>query len=200
MSKEISAQHVKELRDKTGAGMMEAKSALQEASGDVEAAIRVLRERGSLKAAKKGSRATSQGIVHAYIHGEGRIGVMLEVNSETDFVARNKEFKDFVHDLALHIAAENPQYVSREDVPADILESEKRVYTKEAEKEGKPAQIFEKIVAGKLEKFFQQTCLLEQPFVRDPDLAVRELLNQKIAKIGENIKVRRFVRYVLGED
>lgn len=199
MAHKASAQEVKQLRDKTGAGMMEAKAALQEAKGDVEKAVVLLRKKGALRAGKKAERATGQGIVDAYIHGEGRIGVMLEVNSETDFVARNKEFRDLVHDLALHIAASAPLYVSREEVPAEIIEKEKAIYTDAAKGEGKPAAVVAKIVSGKMEKFFEEVCLLEQPFVRDNDKKVRDLVTEKIAILGENIQVKRFVRYVLGE-
>lgn len=199
MKVEISAQNVKELREKTGVGVMDAKAALAESGGDLDKAMKLLRERGQLKAGKKSTRQTSQGIVDAYIHAEGRIGVLLEVNCETDFVARNKDFKELVHDLALHVAAASPQYVSREDVPAEVVEKEKKTFLAEAKEGGKPAQIVEKIVMGKLEKFFQEACLLEQPFVRDADVTVRQLVEQKIATIGENIKVKRFTRYVLGE-
>lgn len=195
----VSAADVKKLRDKTGAGMMEARNALAEAGGDSAKAEEILRKGGQIKAAKKAERATNQGRIDAYIHGEGRIGVLVEVNTETDFVARNQEFKNLVHDLALQIAAAAPLYVSREDVPAEILAKEKEIYAEAAAAEGKPGPVVEKIIAGRLEKYYQETCLLEQPFIKDPDVTVQELLNQKIAKIGENIKVRRFIRYVLGE-
>lgn len=178
---------------------MEAKKALTEAGGNIEQAVQILRRQGAIKAAKKSGRTASQGLIEAYIHGEGRIGVLVEVNSETDFVARNQEFKNLVHDLALHVAAQNPQYVSRDEVPVGEVEGEKKIYLEEVKRSGKPADITEKIVAGKLEKFFQSVCLLEQPFVRDQDVTVQELINRKIAVIGENIKVRRFTRYVLGE-
>lgn len=199
MPRKITAQEVKKLREKTGAGMMEVKKALEESGGEVAKAVDVLRKKGALKAGKKAERTTSQGRIDAYIHGEGRIGVMLEVNSETDFVARNQEFKNLVHDLALHIAASNPLYIARADVPAEVLAKEQEIYSAAAAAEGKPGAVQEKIVAGKLEKFYQEICLLEQPFVKDPDITVQDLLTQKIAKIGENIQVRRFVRYVLGE-
>jgi len=199
MENNISAKLVKELREKTGVGMMDAKGALTEGGGDLEKAIEILRKKGQLKAQKKADRETRQGIVHAYIHGEGRIGVLVEVNSETDFVARNQEFKNLVHDIALHIAASAPLYVSREDVPVKVLEKEKEIYAENAKASGKPGALLEKIVAGRIEKFYQEVCLLNQPFVRDQDITIQELVNQKIAKIGENIQVRRFARYMLGE-
>lgn len=199
MPGKISAGEVKKLREKTGAGMMEAKAALQEAGGNLERAVGILRKKGMLKASKKAERTTSQGIIDSYIHGEGRIGVMLEVNSETDFVARNKEFRALVHDLALHIAASNPLYISRSDVPAEVVEKERQIYTEAARAEGKPGAVVQKIVTGRLEKFFQEICLLEQPFVKDPNMAIQDLITQKIVIIGENIQVKRFVRYVLGQ-
>lgn len=195
----VAAHEVKTLRDKTGVGMMEAKAALSEAAGDLDRAIEILRRKGQLKAQKRLTRQTSAGTVEAYIHGEGRIGVLLEVNCETDFVARNQEFKSLTHNLALHVAAQAPLYVSREDVPPEVLHKEQEIYLDESRGAGKPAAIAEKIAAGRLEKFFEETCLLDQPFVRDPDITVQELINQKIAVIGENIKVKRFARFVLGE-
>ena len=199
MAEKISAAQVKLLREQTGAGMMDAKAALAETNGVVASAIELLRKKGVLKAGKKSDRITKQGLIHAYIHGEGRIGVLLEVNCETDFVARNEDFKGLVHDLALHIAASNPLYVSREEVPSVMVEKEKSIYLEQVQSEAKPAGIIEKIVEGKLEKFYEQICLLEQPFVKDSDVTVKELVTQKIATIGENIQVRRFTRYVLGE-
>jgi elongation factor Ts len=199
MPSKPTAIEVKKLREKTGAGMMEAKKALEEADGNVDLAVELLRKKGALKASKKAERATSQGIVDCYIHGEGRIGVMLEVNSETDFVARNKEFRDLVHDLALHIAASAPLYVSREDVPAEIVQKERDIYMDSAVAEGKPGAVVEKIVDGRLEKFYEEVCLLSQPFVKDPDISIQDLITQKIAVLGENIQVKRFTRYVLGE-
>ena len=178
---------------------MDVKAALAESRGDFGAAIELLRRKGVLKAGKKSDRQTRQGLVQSYIHGEGRIGVLLEVNCETDFVGKNEEFQALVHDLALHIAAEAPLYVNREAVPAEIIEKERAMYAEEAINEGKPGNIAEKIVAGKLEKFYEQVCLLDQRFVKDEDLTVNELITQKIATIGENIQVRRFTRYVLGE-
>ncbi len=199
MTKKITTSEIKKLREKTGAGMLEAKTALEEARGDAERAVELLRKKGILKAGKKAQRATRQGTIDAYIHGEGRIGVMLEVNSETDFVARNQVFKNLVHDLALHIAASAPSYISRADVPAAVVAKEKEIYEAAAAAEGKPGAVREKIVTGRLEKFYQEVCLLEQPFVREPKITVQDLLNQKIAILGENIQIRRFTRYVLGE-
>ncbi|OGE79095.1 MAG: translation elongation factor Ts [Candidatus Doudnabacteria bacterium RIFCSPHIGHO2_01_FULL_46_14] len=195
----INSEQVKALREQTGAGVMDAKTALSESGGDVSAAVEVLRKKGVLKAGKKSDRATGQGLVESYIHGEGRIGVLLEINCETDFVARNQDFKALAHDLALHVAASNPLYVARENVPTDLVEKEKSIYREQIVAESKPANIIEKIVEGKLEKYFQEICLLEQPFVKDPDITIKELVNQKIATIGENIQIRRFTRYVLGE-
>ena len=199
MSKNIGAKLVKELREKTGAGMMEAKSALVQSGGDLEAAVDVLRKKGQLRAHKKASRVTGQGIIDSYIHGEGQIGVLLEVNCETDFVARNEEFKKLVHDLSLQIAASNPLYISRQDVPAETVEKEKQIYREQALSQAKGADILEKIVSGRLEKYYQEVCLLEQAFIKDPDIVIQELVNQKISTIGENIQIRRFTRYVLGE-
>ncbi|QSO45365.1 translation elongation factor Ts [Alicyclobacillus mengziensis] len=196
---EISAALVKELREKTGAGMMDCKRALTEANGDIERAGELLREKGLASAAKKAGRVASEGVVEAYIHGGGRIGVLVEVNSETDFVAKNQEFRDFVHDVAMHIAAAAPQYVRREDVPADTVEREKEILRQQTLNEGKPANIVDKIVEGRIDKFFKEICLLEQPFVKNPDKTVEELLKEIIAHIGENISIRRFSRYVVGE-
>lgn len=195
----VTAKEVKKLRDLTGAGMLDSKRALEESGGNLRKAVETLGKRGQLKAVKKSERATGQGVIDAYIHGEGRIGVLLEVNCETDFVARNKEFKTLVHDLALHVAALAPLYVSRDDVPAVIISKEKDIYTEGARAQGKGAQVIEKIVSGRVEKFYQEVCLLEQPFVKDQDITVGELINQKIATLGENIQVKRFARYVLGE-
>ncbi len=200
MSKKIRALEVKALREQTGAGMLDSKLALEEAGGDSTKAVEILRKKGQLKAGKKAGRATRQGIIDSYVHGEGRIGVMLEVNCETDFVARNDEFKSLVHDLALHIAAQAPLYVSREDVPAEVLAKEKTIYEEAAKTEGKgSAAIIEKIVAGRVEKFYEEACLLEQAFVKDLNTTVAELIQKKIATLGEKIRVRRFVRYVRGE-
>src|SRR3989344_6435152 len=195
----VSASDVKHLRELTGVGMMEAKKALEEAGGDPGRAQDILRQRGLVKAGKRADRETRQGIIESYIHGEGRIGVLVEVNCETDFVARNEDFKTLVHDLALHIAAANPLYVSREDVPAQLIDKEKEIYKEQAVGTVKSPEILEKIVSGKLEKFYGQVCLMEQPYVKDEDMSVNDLVASKIATIGENIQVRRFSRYVLGE-
>ncbi|ABW19057.1 translation elongation factor Ts [Alkaliphilus oremlandii] len=195
---DITASMVKELREKTGAGMMDCKKALTEAEGNMDRAVEVLRERGLAAVAKKSGRIAAEGLVESYIHG-GRIGVIVEVNSETDFVAKNQEFKDFVKDVALHIAASNPQYVRREDVDPALVEKEKEILTKQALNEGKPEKIVEKMVEGRIDKFYKEICLLEQPFVKDPDVTVGDLLTEKISKIGENISIRRFTRYEVGE-
>ncbi|EGY78413.1 translation elongation factor Ts [Peptoniphilus indolicus] len=195
---EITAALIKELRDKTSAGMMDCKKALQEANGDINKAVDLLREKGLSSVAKKSGRIASEGIVESYIHG-GRIGVLVEVNTETDFVAKNDEFKSFVKDIAMQIAAVNPKYVTREEVPQDALEHEKKVLTEQALNEGKPEKIVEKMVAGRLEKFYEEIVLLDQKFIKDPDVKVQDLLNNISAKIGEKISVRRFVRYEVGE-
>lgn len=194
----ISAGRVKELREKTGAGMMECKKALTESKGDFEKAIDCLRQKGLATAAKKASRSASEGLVSSYIHMD-KIGVLLEVNCETDFVAKTDDFKGLVKDISLHIAAANPSYLSHEDVPQDVIEREKDIYR--AQVANKPPQIVEKIVEGKLDKFFGDMCLLEQAFVKDPEqkLKIKELVTEKIAKLGENIVIRRFVRFQLGE-
>jgi elongation factor Ts len=194
----ISAKMVKELREKTAAGMMDCKKALTETDGDMDKAIEYLREKGLSKAAKKSGRLASEGLVEAYIHG-GRIGVLVEVNSETDFVAKNEEFKTFVKDVAMHIAAENPSYVKKEEVPQEEIQKEKDFLTKQALAEGKPANIVEKMVEGRISKYYNEICLLEQPFVKDPDKTVGDLLNEKIARIGENLSIRRFSRFEVGE-
>ncbi|MDI3327205.1 MAG: translation elongation factor Ts [Alicyclobacillaceae bacterium] len=195
----ISAAQVKELRERTGAGMMDCKKALTDAGGDMEKAIQLLRERGLAAAAKKAGRIATEGLVEAYIHGGGRIGVLVEVNCETDFVAKTDEFRELVRDIAMQIAASRPEYVRREDVPAEVVEKEKEILRAQALNEGKPAHIVEKMVEGRVEKFFKEVCLLEQPFIKNPDVTVEQLVKEKIAKIGENISVRRFVRFELGE-
>lgn len=194
----ITATLVKELRDRTAAGMMDCKKALVETNGDIEKAIDLLREKGLSKAAKKSGRITAEGLVDAYIHG-GRIGVLIEVNSETDFVAKNDEFKQFVRDMAMQVAASSPKYVNKEDVPEEDIEREREVLMHQVMNEGKPEHVAAKIVEGRLEKFYEQICLLEQPFIKDPSIKVKDLLNQKISKIGENIKIRRFERFQVGE-
>ncbi|WP_019138272.1 translation elongation factor Ts [Peptoniphilus timonensis] len=194
----ITAALVKELREKTGAGMMDCKKALSETNGDMDKAVDFLREKGLASVAKKSSRIASEGIVESYIHG-GRIGVLVEVNSETDFVAKNEEFQNFVKDIAMQIAAVAPKYVSREEVPAEEVEHEKNILTEQARGENKPEHIIEKMVEGRLEKFYEEICLLDQHFIKDSDKKIRDILNDLIAKIGENIKIRRFVRFEVGE-
>ncbi|MBS4882013.1 translation elongation factor Ts [Peptoniphilus grossensis] len=194
----ITAALVKELREKSGAGMMDCKKALTETNGDMDKAIDFLREKGLASVAKKSSRIASEGLVDSYIHG-GRIGVLVEVNSETDFVAKNEEFKSFVRDIAMQVAAVAPKYVSREEVPAEEVEHERKVLTEQARGENKPEHIIEKMVEGRLEKFYEEICLLDQDFIKDPDKKIQDILNDLIAKIGENIKIRRFVRFEVGE-
>ena len=195
-----SAALVKELRGKTGAGILDCQKALQENENDIEKAIDHLRQKGLAAAQKKVGRETKEGLIFAYIHPGSKIGVMLEINCETDFVARNEEFSAFAKDLTLQIAAANPAYVKREDVPEDIIEREKSVYQGQAKEMGKPEAAWDKIVTGKLEKFYQDQCLLEQGFVKDPNTTIKDLLTQKISKLGENILVTRFVRYQLGQE
>lgn len=197
---EIKAELVKELREKSSAGMMDCKEALVESNGDIKKAEEILKEKGLAKASQKASRATKEGIIDSYIHIGSKIGVMLEVNCETDFVARNEMFKNFVHDIALHITAAAPLYVSKEDVPQEVLDKEKELYRKQALNEGKPEKIIDKIAEGKLKKYYEENCLLEQPFVKDNDVKIGNLLKQNIAKIGENIVIKRFERYILGEE
>ncbi|NLY47099.1 MAG: translation elongation factor Ts [Tissierella sp.] len=194
----ISASLVKELRERSGAGMMDCKKALVETNGDVEKAIDLLREKGLASAAKKAGRIASEGLVESYIHG-GRIGVIIEVNSETDFVAKNDEFKQFVKDMAMHVAASNPKYVKREDVPEDEVERERNVLIQQAMNEGKPENIAQKMVEGRMGKYFEQICLLEQQFIKDSDKKVVDVLNELISKIGENLVIRRFARFEVGE-
>ncbi len=195
----ISAQQVKELREATGAGMMDCKKALVETNGDMDKAVDYLREKGLAAAAKKAGRIAAEGIVESYIHGGGKIGVMIEVNCETDFVAKTPEFHSFVRDLAMQVAAANPSYLSRDEVPVEILDHEREILRAQALNEGKPAKIIEKMVEGRVEKYYKENCLLEQAFIKDPDQSVTDLVNAQIAKIGENIVVRRFVRYQMGE-
>lgn len=194
----ITAEQVKELRDRTGAGIMDCKKMLVEADGNMDKAIELLKERGIAKAAKKAGRVASEGLVEAYVHN-GKYGSLVEVNSETDFVANNEDFKTFVKDVAMHIAAVGPQYVRREDVPAEVVEKEKQELRAQALNEGKPEAVVEKMVEGRLNKFFEEICLLDQKFVKDPDITVGELLTNLIAKIGENIVIRRFARFERGE-
>jgi elongation factor Ts len=196
---EISAQLVKELREKTGAGMMDCKKALTEASGSMEGAIDWLRKKGLATAQKKSGRAAAEGRVGHYIHMEGKLGVLVEVNCETDFAARSEDFQNLVKDVAMQIAAMNPRYVRREDVTAEDLNREKEIYKEQAKASGKPDHIIEKIVEGKLKDFYKDACLYDQPFVKDDKLTVEQLITNVIGKVGENIRVRRFVRYVTGE-
>ncbi len=195
----IPAKDVKALRERTGAGMMECKRALEEAHGDMERAVDILRERGLAAAAKKAGRQAQEGLIDSYIHLQGRIGVLLEINCETDFVAHTEEFRTLSHDIAMHIAAAAPRYVRREDVPQSVLEHERDVLRAQAMNQGKPAAIVEKMVQGRLEKFYQDVCLLEQPFVKNPDVTVDQLIKEHIARLGEQITVRRFARFERGE-
>ncbi len=195
----VTAEMVKRLRDRTGAGIMDCKRALVESNGDEEKAIEILREKGLATAAKKAGRITAEGIVDSYIHGDGRIGVLVEVNVETDFAAKNKIFREFVRDIALQIAASKPEYISKEDIPAEVIEKEKEILRNQALNEGKPERIVDKIVEGRIEKYYQEVCLLEQPWIKDPDKTIKELLTEKIAVIGENIRIRRFARFEKGE-
>ena len=196
---EISAQMVKELRERTGAGMMDCKAALTEANGDMEKAIEILRKKGLAKAAKKAGRETKEGLIISYVHHNGKIGVLLELNCETDFVARTDEFKELGNKIAMHIAAMAPRWVKREDVPADVIEKEKEIYREQLKDSGKPAQVIEKIIEGKLESFYQDNCLLEQKYALDQTITIKDMIQQAIAKIGENIQVSRFVRMQVGE-
>lgn len=195
----ISAQMVKELRESTGAGMMDCKKALVETNGDMDKAIDYLREKGLSAAAKKSGRIASEGVVEAYIHGVGKIGVLIEVNCETDFVAKTPEFHSFVRDLAMQVAAANPQYLSRNEVPAAIIEHEREILRAQALNEGKPEKIIDKMVDGRVEKYYKENCLLEQTFIKDPDKSVTDFVSGQVSKIGENIVVRRFIRYQMGE-
>ncbi|MDD2484966.1 MAG: translation elongation factor Ts [bacterium] len=196
---DISAAKVKELREKTGAGMMDCKKALTEANGDMGKAADILRTKGLASVAKRTSRVAAEGVIEAYIHGGGKLGVLVEVNCETDFVAKTDEFKAFARDIAMQIAATDPDYVGRDDVPADILDREKSVLKEQALQEGKPANIVDKIIEGRLDKFYSRVCLLDQPFVKDDSQTVGDVLKETIAKLGENMVIRRFVRYVLGQ-
>jgi len=197
---DISAAKVKELRDRTNAGMMDCKKALAESGGDMEKAIAWLRQKGLAVAGKRAGRSTSEGVVQCYIHSNNKLGVMVEVNCETDFVAKTDQFIQFAHDIAMQIAATNPVAIRREEVPADLLEKEKDIYRKQALDSGKPAQIVEKIVTGRVEKFYKEVCLMEQAFVKNPEVSVQDMLNELIAKMGENISVKRFVRFQVGTE
>ena len=195
----IDAKIVKELRDKTGAGMMDCKRALVDTDGDLVKAVEALRKAGVTKAEKKGIRSAQDGLVYSYIHHGGRLGVLVEVNCETDFVAKTDGFKELVHNLAIQIAATNPVSVSREQVPEELVKSEQDIYTEQAKNSKKPDKVIEKIVVGKMDKYFQETCLLEQPFIKDPDKIVKDLITESIATLGENISVGRYIRYAVGE-
>lgn len=196
---EVTAAMVKELRERTGAGMMDCKRALAETGGNLDKAADYLREKGLAAAAKKAGRVAAEGIVEAYIHGGGRIGVLIEVNCETDFVAKTGEFRSFVRDLAMQVAASRPEYVRREEVPPAVVTKEREILAAQAANEGKPEKIIQRMVDGRLEKFYKENCLLEQPFIKNPDITVQQLVTEMIAKIGENISVRRFARYEMGE-
>jgi elongation factor Ts len=196
---EITAQMVKQLREQTGAGMMDCKNALNETGGDLEKAVDFLRKKGLAAAAKKAGRVTAEGAVGSYIHGGGKIGVLVEVNCETDFVARTDQFQELVRDIAMHIAAAEPRAVRREEVTAEVLERERAIFRDQALASGKPANVVDRIVDGKIEKYFSEFVLLEQPFVKNPDQTIGQMIAEKVAKIGENIQVRRFVRFKLGE-
>jgi elongation factor Ts len=198
MIMQITASMVKELREKTGAGMMDCKKALVETSGDMEKAVEYLRKKGLSAAEGKAHRATNEGVVHSYIHSNRKVGVLVEVNCESDFVARNEQFIELAHNIAMQIAAANPRWVKSEDVPADVLEKEREIYQAQMADSGKPAQVIEKIVEGKLGKFFKETCLLDQEYIKDSAMSVQEYISSAIAIIGENIQVARFVRYALG--
>ena len=196
---EISAALVKKLRDLTGAGMMECKAALIEAKGDIEEATTILRKRGLAQATKKAGRTTNEGLIGSYIHMGGKIGVMVEINCESDFVARTEDFQSLAREIAMHIAAASPLYVRREDVPPDVLEREREIYRAQMKDQNKPPQVIDKIVEGKLNSYFEQICLMDQPSIRDPKVTIGQMVQQAIAKLGENIAVPRFVRYKLGE-
>ncbi|OBR66808.1 elongation factor Ts [Paenibacillus oryzae] len=195
----VSASAVKELRERTGAGMLDCKKALDETGGDIDKAVALLREKGLAAAANKAGRIATEGVVESYIHAGGRIGVIVEVNCETDFVAKTDQFKEFARDIAMQIAAANPKFVRREEVSGEELDKEREILKAQALNEGKPEKIVEKIVEGRISKYYEEYCLLEQSFIKDPDKTINELLNEKISKIGENISIRRFVRYELGE-
>lgn len=194
----ITAQMVKELRDKTNAGMMDCKKALGDTEGDMEKAVDLLRQKGLAVAAKRADRATSEGIVDSYIHAGAKLGVMVEVGCETDFVAKTDDFIKFARDIAMHIAAVNPVSVNRDEVPAEMIDREKEIYTNQALESGKPENIVEKIVSGKLEKYLSEICLMEQKYVKNPDLSIQDLLNELVAKMGENISIKRFARFQIG--
>ncbi len=196
---EITAEHVKKLREKTGVGLMDCKEALKHSSGDMEKAIEYLREKGLAKLQKRSSRVASEGVITSYIHAGSKVGVMVEVNSETDFVAKTDDFQDFAKDVAMQITAANPLYINREDVPEEVKEKEKDLYRRQAIDSGKPEKIVDKIAEGKMEKFYQEVCLLDQSFIKNPDVTIKSLLESLVIKLGENIVIRRFARFQLGE-
>lgn len=196
---DVNAGMVKTLREKTGAGVMDCRKALQESGGDMEKAIEVLRMKGLAQAARKADRIATEGLVEAYIHPGGKIGVLIEVNCETDFVARTQEFKTLVRDLSMQVAAASPLYLTKEDVPEDVVNKEMEIYKAQAKGEGKPEKVLEKIAKGKLEKYYSEVCLMEQSFIKDPDISVSQLVTNIVARVGEHIRVRRFMRYQLGE-
>lgn len=196
----IDATLVKDLREKTGAGILDCQKALTQTGGDITKAIDFLRQKGLATAEKKAGRITNDGLIVSYIHAGNKLGVLLEVNCETDFVAKTDDFQELARDLAMHIAAANPLHIKREDVSADVLDKEKEIFLAQAKESGKPAAVLDKIVTGRLEKFYGEACLLEQPFVKDPGITIKDMLSQKIAKLGENISVRRFTRFRLGEE
>jgi elongation factor Ts len=197
---EISASLVKALREKTGIGIMDCKSALIEAKGNIEEAVKILRKRGLAKADKKASRTAEEGLVGSYIHIGGKIGVLVEINCETDFVARNKDFQQLVKDIAMQIAATDPKYIKREEIPEDVIQQEREIYRCQLQNSNKPPQVIEKIVDGKMEKFYSEVCLSEQPFIKDQSITIEELISSNIVKMGEKIAISRFVRFKLGED
>lgn len=196
----ISAQHVKELRDRTGAGFMDCRNALTEANGDFEQAVQVLRKRGQAMAQKKAGREATEGSMGSYVHAGGKIGVLVEVNCETDFVARTDEFQQLCHDLAMHIAALDPRFVRREDITDKVLEREREIYLEQARTSGRPEKFLDQIVSGKIEKFYEENCLYEQRFIKDEAITVRELIEQAVARLGEKVSVRRFVRFKVGDE
>jgi elongation factor Ts len=196
----VSVEMIKNLREMTGAGMMDCKNALNEVNGNMDEAVTFLRKKGLASAAKKSSRSTSEGLISSYIHAGGKIGVLVEVNCETDFVARNDAFQALVSDLSLHIAAANPSFVKREDVPSEVSDKERSVFLEQVKSMNKPENVLEKIVDGKMDKFYSEICLLEQAFVKDPDKKIQDLLTEAIAKVGENITVKRFARFEMGQD
>lgn len=195
----VSTELISTLREKTGAGIMDCKRALEESGGDLEKAVDLLRQKGLARAAKRAGRITGEGLIGSYIHAGGKIGVLVEVNCETDFVARTAEFQAFVKDIAMHIAACSPKYISREDVPEEEIKHEKSIYMAQARESGKPESVIERIAQGRLEKYFQEVCLMEQPFIKNQDINIKTLLESLIARLGENIRIRRFARFQIGE-